>query len=129
MTVKQATPGGHLSRADAHQNGHVAEDTIRLIVTPIDPDAPGSFALRRRMRRFIHETQTLDPEKDIVRILDIMDELESFVLDGCTTSDGSPVEDAIAQLSENEFQRLVTGRIGGGSPLSETTNGTGLPTG
>ena len=115
MTAKQRPEG---TRADEQA------EPIRLLVTPIDPDAPGSFALRRRMRRFITETQTLDPEKDIVRLLQVMDELEAFVLEGSTTSDGSPVEDAIAQLSETDFQRLVTARIGGGAPLSPTTNGT-----
>jgi hypothetical protein len=105
-----------------HANDQAQEEIpIRLIVTPIDPDAPGSFALTRRMRRLMQQVQAADPQKDSQRLLELNDELEQFVIEGCHTSDGSPVEDALAQLSMNEFNRLIAGRItGGGVPLSET---------
>ena len=75
-----------------------------LIVKPIDMSAPGSFRQRSRLMRAVALAKQGDDGSSIAQAYIA---IEDLVLDRLETDDGSPVEDALDQLSAFEFDALL----------------------
>jgi len=74
----------------------------KLIVTPVDPDAPGSF---RQFQRLAKAMAQAEEENAALAFLSVSD----IVLENCKTDDGTPVEDVLDELSLNQFMELLQG--------------------
>ena len=80
----------------------------RLIVDPIDPNAKGSWRLHRRLlgaSKTITESQKAGDGTGAVAALESIYDL---VVSRLSTEDGSPVDDALDDISVNDFQTLIT---------------------
>lgn len=84
----------------------------KLIVTPIDPSAPGSYRQRSALLRLIARLQTADKEQDGAAALTLMAEVEEMVLKHLETDDGSPLEPLLDDLSADQFDLLLGGILG-----------------
>lgn len=81
----------------------------KLIVTPIDYSAPGSYILRRRVLRagkMINDAFAKDPP-DGMAAIDAAVQIDDIVLDRVRTGDGSPLEDALDEISADDFDALL----------------------
>jgi hypothetical protein len=82
----------------------------KLIVTPIDLSAPGSFKARRdfmNLARQLEELKKSEQEGKWQAILATYDSLESFLLPRLRTDDDVSVEDVLSQISADEFDELI----------------------
>ena len=79
----------------------------KLIVTPIDMAAPGSYAQRKRLIRAIAKLQDAQEKQRVADLADGLDTLEALVTAHLETDDGTPVGEALEQLSANEFDNLL----------------------
>ena len=75
-----------------------------LIVRPIDMSAPGSFRQRSKLMQAI---AMMKDNKDGSTVASAYMLIENLILSRIETEDGSPVEDALDQLSANEFDGLL----------------------
>lgn len=80
-----------------------------LIVTPLDPDAPGSYRQRSAIMRALAAAQ----EGGSAMIAAYV-QVEDLVISRLHTDDGTPVENALEQVSANEFDDLLKGLLAGG---------------
>lgn len=99
------------------------ETAVTIIVTPIDPAAKGSRRQRRELfaiNRAALEAQakaladTATPA-DNLALLDALDAAESAFLPYLRTSDGSPLADALEDVSIDDFNALTRAVMGGGT--------------
>jgi hypothetical protein len=74
-----------------------------LIVKPIDPAAPGSWRQRSKLLRAATKMASEQGEEQVQGYID----LEDAALDRLATDDGTPVSDALDQLSADQFDELV----------------------
>lgn len=75
-----------------------------LIVTPIDWSAPGSFRKRSKLMRAIAMLRgTPNIETSAAAYVSV----EDLVVERLETDDGTPVEDALDQLSADQFDELL----------------------
>ncbi len=81
---------------------------VRLIVTPIDPAAPGSWRLRKRFRQIQARLHKAQRTNDPVELAEVLDEAEDFVVGRLQTEDGSDLQAALDQLSANDFDSLLS---------------------
>ena len=79
----------------------------KLIVTPIDMAAPGSYAQRKRLVRTIARLQDAQENKRAREMVGAFDDLEALIIAHLETDDGTPVTDALEQLSANDFDQMV----------------------
>lgn len=123
----------------------------RLLVTPIDPAAPGSYRKRRRMLQAGREAQNAtsrieamqaqikaDPaladafademNAKINEVMDVQLRMEDLILQDVKTDDGSPVEAALDEISANDFDRLLKALLGQGDTVPNSTSAS-LPSG
>lgn len=84
----------------------------KLIVTPIDMQAPGSYRQRQRFIYALASIQDAGEGEEGASIVKAMLALDDLVVGQLATDDGTPVEDALAQLSANEFDQLMAGLFG-----------------
>lgn len=75
-----------------------------LIVTPIDMAAAGSFRQRSRLMRAIAMMRDND---DATTMAAAYIAVEDIALERLETDDGTPVEDALDQLSADDFDALL----------------------
>ena len=80
----------------------------KIIVHKIDPTAKGSFRDRQRLQNALVEQQEAAVLKDIARFVKAENELNALAVKHMTTDDNTPIEEAIDQLSEDEFDALVS---------------------
>lgn len=85
----------------------------KLIVTPIDMAAPGSYAERKKLLRAAAQIQQAQKSNSIADMVDALDALEALIKPHLQTDDGSPVAEALEQLSANEFDNLIGALVGG----------------
>ncbi|RJQ04816.1 MAG: hypothetical protein C4551_10075 [Bacillota bacterium] len=83
-----------------------AERKTKLFIRPIDPDEEGSWRERKRYRQIHARMMAAQRSNDPVEILRALDEAEDFVVPRLATDDGTPVEEALAKLSANQFDAL-----------------------
>ena len=79
----------------------------KLIVTPIDMAARGSYAERKRLLRAIAKVQEAQKNERVADLADGLDALEALMTARLETDDGTPIGEALEQLSANEFDKLV----------------------
>jgi len=75
----------------------------KLIVTPIDPAAPGSWRKRSQLLRAAQKMASEDGAEQVEGYL----LLEDAAMDRLKTDDGTPVADVLDQLSADDFDELV----------------------
>lgn len=80
---------------------------MKLIVKPIDPTQPGSYRERKQFLEVARRLDAVKDGKDIRDTLAAYDALEALMLPRLVTDDGSPIEDALDQLSANQFDELI----------------------
>jgi hypothetical protein len=81
----------------------------QLIVEPIDMDAPGSYRKRARLLRAIQAVQEGDGLEQATALVDV----EDLIIGQLSTDNGTPVDDALDELSANQFDQLLSGILGG----------------
>jgi hypothetical protein len=84
---------------------------MRLIVKAIDPDAPGSYRARDRLFSVYGGLRNAKgPEESVAAYRAARD----FILERAETDDGTPVEEALDQVSANQFDELLVVLLRGG---------------
>jgi len=87
----------------------------KLIVTPIDPAAPGSYKKNKRLRRALklaRQAQKSSEADATDAMLEVYDLIENLVLENLETDDGTPVDDALDEISEQDFMSLLQALLG-----------------
>ena len=80
-----------------------------LIVTPINFDEPGSFRQRQRLMRAV---ALMRDSASGSAMAEAYLGVEDLVLERIDTDDGTPVEDALDQLSARGFDELMQAMMG-----------------
>ncbi len=88
-----------------------------LIISPIDMSAPGSFRQRSRLMRAI---ALMRDNKDGAATAAAYVAVEDLVLERIRSDDGTPVGDALDQLSAQQFDTLLQS-IAGESAVPTTS--------
>ena len=84
----------------------------KLIVTPIDMTARGSYRERQRLLRAYSAMQESQKMSDVAGLTSAFDEFERLVSAHATTDDGSTVGEALEMASANEFDLLLGALLG-----------------
>ena len=84
----------------------------KLIVTPIDMSAPGSYRERKRLLHAYAEMQKAQKSTDIDGLLAAFETFEAMVVVHAETDDGSTVAEALEMASADDFDALVRGLLG-----------------
>jgi len=84
----------------------------KLIVTPIDMSAPGSFALRKKVFRALAALEEGRDSGSVVRMMAAMEAVEAMLRDHLETDDDTTVEEALEMCSAEEFDALISGLFG-----------------
>lgn len=107
-----------------------------LILNRPDPKAKGSYQARKQLWRIEARLNKARKNDDEEQMLDIYDELETWLLQFATTDDGSDPRDLIQQLSVEEFDATIAAFRGDTVPLPNaapstagTTDAAVLPNG
>lgn len=79
----------------------------KLIVTPIDPAAKGSYRERKKLLRAAKQMATAAESNDAIGQFEAYEALEDVVLGRLRTDNGTPVEDVLDDLSADDFDALV----------------------
>ena len=80
----------------------------KLLVTPIDMSAPGSYRERKRLLHAYAEMQKAQKSTDIDGLLAAFETFEAMVVVHAETDDGSTVAEALEMASADEFDALLT---------------------
>lgn len=107
-----------------------------VIVTPIDLAAKGSRKRYSRTMRALSMLRKAQDSNDMLLMADAYVSVEDVIIAQCVTDDGSPLEDALDEMSQNEFLSLLSAISEGsvppanGSPASVQPEGkASLPSG
>ncbi len=84
----------------------------KIIVTPIDMAAPGSYGQRKRVLRAFGALQDAQESGDVRQIVKAFDALEAVVIEHAETDDGAPIGEALEQASAEDFDALLGAIIG-----------------
>lgn len=93
----------------------------RLIVTPLDATAKGSYVAFKRIRKVQRIAAAASTSEDFAAVFDAQDEMEA-ILRQYVTVEGGTFDEALDELSINDFYRVFTGLLGGEPPLETTTS-------
>lgn len=88
----------------------------KIIVTPIDNSAPGSYRERRRLlKAFARVTSAADEmsKDDLLALVSAREELDAIILEHAETDDGSSLEDALDEISNDDFNALFSAIMSG----------------
>jgi len=80
---------------------------MALIVRPINLAEAGSYRERKQFIRLLKRLRDLEASKD-ADVFTVLEEVDSLIRARLKTDDGSPVEDALDQLSANQFDQLLS---------------------
>lgn len=78
-----------------------------LIVKPIDLSAPGSYGERKRYLRLLKQLRSTE-KRTTDTTISTMEEMDRLITGRLRTDDGTPVEDALDQLSAQQFDALLS---------------------
>lgn len=78
-----------------------------IIVKPIDMSAPGSFRQRQKMMKASAIMQRAQAKNDMVGMYSALLEIHDIFIANCSTDDGTPLEDALDQMSANQFDEML----------------------
>ena len=79
----------------------------RLIVTPIDMAATGSYRERQKLLRAFAALQDAPKSTNVSAMVTAYDEFEALIAAHAETDDGTPVAEALDGASANDFDRLL----------------------
>ncbi len=107
----------------------------QLIVKPINLTEPGSYRARKQFLRVHRRLMELPDTTDAKTTFAVYEEIDNLLLSQLRTDDGTPVEDALDQLSAAQFDQLFQAiafesGVGGQSaePSGAGTGGTAAST-
>jgi hypothetical protein len=92
-----------------------------LIVTPINPAAPGSYRERKRLRRLAARISEAQAANDVGTVMRLWEDADDMLIARLKTDDGSPVEDVLDLLSADDFDRLFQAMSAGTSGVGEAS--------
>jgi hypothetical protein len=84
----------------------------KLIVTPIDMAAPGSYRERQKVLRAYAAIQATEKTADVAGAVSALDTLEALITAHAETDDGSTVSEALETASAADFDRLIVALLG-----------------
>ena len=94
----------------------------KLIVTPIDPTAPGSYRQRKKLLEVARKLDSVrDSGADWRDVIAVYDAIESLIIPRLRTDDGTAVEDALDLLSAEQFDELL-GKVSVGADAVPPAN-------
>jgi hypothetical protein len=88
----------------------------KIIVTPIDNSAPGSYRERRRLlRAFVAVTKPADVVSgaQLADLLEAREQLDNLIIARAKTDDGTPLAEALEEISADDFIALYTAIMSG----------------
>jgi hypothetical protein len=83
----------------------------KLIVTPINMSAPGSFGQRKRLLQAMADLEQARETKSVVQMVGAFESIEALVRGHLETDDGTTVTEALEMCSANEFDNLIQGLV------------------
>lgn len=83
----------------------------KLIVTPINMGAPGSFKQRKRLLRAMAAVEQARQDEGVTQLVTALEAIEALVCDHLETDDGTPVADALEMCSADDFDALLGGLL------------------
>jgi hypothetical protein len=90
--------------------------TVELHVRPLDMSEPGSYKARSTLQRAVFAMQDAQAKDDTLGVLRAKLDLDELVVSRCYMADGSSVEEALAEISADDFDGLLAALLGGGAP-------------
>lgn len=84
----------------------------KLIVTPIDMSAQGSFKLRRKLFGAFTAMKDAEAGQNGIAVMAAYASIEAMILDRLETDDGTSVADALEMVSAEQFDQLIGGLLG-----------------
>jgi hypothetical protein len=101
----------------------------KLILAPFDPSAPGSHAQRMRMLELVDAYEGARTEGSGLSVARLSLRINELILPRLRTDDGTPVAEALAQISADDYDLLVQGMFAATGadtvPLASTATSTG----
>jgi len=79
----------------------------KLIVTPIDMAAPGSYRERQKLLRAFAALQDAPKAANVTTMLAAFDQFEALIAAHAETDDGTSVAEALDGASANDFDQLL----------------------
>jgi len=79
----------------------------KLIVKPINPQAPGSYRERKEFLGVLRKFREAQKEENQLGVIDAYDALEAYIQPRLYSNDGTPIVELLDQLSANEFDELI----------------------
>ncbi len=80
---------------------------MKITVTPIDMSAPGSHTERKKLLRALAKIQGVQKSGQLADVFEAFESLEALVTPHLQIDDGTPVAQALEQLSAEEFDGLA----------------------
>ncbi|MCK9357719.1 MAG: hypothetical protein M0R22_11350 [Dehalococcoidia bacterium] len=84
----------------------------KLIVTPIDMAARGSFALRKKLFRALEALERARANSSMIEMMAAMDTLEGMIAANLATDDDTTVAEALDLCSAEEWDTFVSALLG-----------------
>lgn len=81
-------------------------NVTKLIITPIDPTEPGSYALRREYRRITRRLSEAGNTRNVLEQVSALDEADNWVIGRLRTDDGTPIDELLKAISAKDFDNL-----------------------
>jgi len=78
----------------------------KLIIKPLDFDAPGSWRERHKFREIAMRLDVASRSDNPVEQFAAMQEAEDWVVSHLRTDDGTPIKEALDSISAREFDML-----------------------
>ena len=94
----------------------------RIIVTPIDMSAPGSYRKRKQVLKVAAEFQAALTSDNVMALNRAMDQIEAIVLSYAETEDGTPLDAALEDASADDFDALLLAILGNGETVPNVTS-------
>jgi hypothetical protein len=85
----------------------------KIIVTPIDMSAPGSYKARKQLLQTYAALQEAQGSSDIRKLAEAFDAIEALILKHAETDDGTTIGEALEQASAVDFDALLGAIISG----------------
>lgn len=82
----------------------------KIRIEPISPDAPGSYRLMKDLMAAYARVQA--NEDDFGAMVDLFDRVEAHLIKFASTDDGTPVAEALAEVSFNDMMDIVEYLLG-----------------
>lgn len=85
---------------------------MKITVTPIDMDAPGSFRARNRLIEAMEAIEDAEGKNDVRAIAKAMRAIQALIIPHVRTDEDTPVQEALDKISANDFDKLLMGVMG-----------------